>query len=103
MYVSSIWRVQPERCTCSTWVVVRVCAQCACTCAVFSMGSLSDAPIMRSLHGGPVVRERCGTCCTCACAVFDMDCLSGAPNARGYACVGVHTVRVPVQCSAWTA
>ena len=78
VYVSSIWRVQPERCTYSTWVFVRVGVQCACTCPVFSMGSLSDALIVCSLRGVPIVRERCGTCCTCACTVFDIDSLSGA-------------------------
>ena len=31
-----------------------------CTCAVFGVGSLNNAPILCSLRGAPIARGRCG-------------------------------------------
>ena len=62
--------------------------------ALFGMGDLSEAPIVRGCG-----RRRARY--TCACTVVGMDSLNGAFVVRGYASVGAHTVLV--QCSAWAA
>ena len=123
VYVNSVRRVQPERCTYCTWVRVHGRAQCTCTYTVFGVNSLSDAPTVSAcacictLHlyvcsvrrGQP---KRCTYCtrvrvrgrahCTCTCTVFGMDSLSGVPIVRECVCVYVRHVRAHVRCSVWT-
>ena len=62
----------------------------------------SGVPIVCSLFGVTVARERWETC-ACMCTVFGVGRLSDALIARECACVDVDPVREHVQCLAWVA
>ena len=66
-------------------------AHCTCTCTLFGVGGLSDAPVVRK----PVLGR---PHCTRTCTVFGMDSLSDTPIVRRCVDAGVHTAFVLVQC-----
>ena len=103
------------------WVRGRRMSHCTCTCTVFDKDRLNGAPIVRGClnvgvhtvlylysvrHGQPEMCLLYVRPCAWTCTLYVYVCsvwhghLSDAPIVRKPVCLGVHTVRVRVQCLA---
>ena len=80
-------------------------AHCICTCTVFDMDSLSDAPVVRrpACLGMLIVRVHVQCMTWPAWAAYVVYMSACACTYVLYLCLYVRTVLVLVQCLAWTA